>query len=260
MAVFAGATVPQVFDLRIALVLFALGFAYYLTARIPWRAVRGSWLFVLLFLSTLVVFNTILTGGEVGSLTSADLHVFFRLPLLGTPISAEAISYGAMQMVRYLTFTAVGFPIAYAIAPGDLGVALARLGIPYKFAFGVDLTFRFIPSLATDLQTTIDAQRVRGYDWERAGRSPIGRVRRMGPIVVPLTLNAIVNAEDTIDAMDLRAFGTTRRSWLRHLALDHTDRLLLILGGLIFLAITTLDVMGYTRFWAIPFLVELAGG
>ena len=111
-------------------------------------------------------------------------------------------------MVRFLTFTTVGFPIAFCVAPNDLGPAFARLGVPDKFAFGVDLTFRFIPSLADDLQTTIDAQRVRGYDPDKLGRGPVGRLRRLGPVVVPLTINAIVNAEDTIDAMDLRAFGT----------------------------------------------------
>ena len=97
--------------------------------------------------------------------------------------------------------------------------------MPDKFAFGVDLTFRFIPSLADDLQTTVDAQRVRGYDLDKLGRGPVGRLRRLGPVVVPLTINAIVGAEDTIDAMDLRAFGTGQRTWLRELVYDHTDKL-----------------------------------
>jgi energy-coupling factor transport system permease protein len=258
MAVFAAATVPQVLDVRIALVLLAIALAYYRTAAIPWRAVRGSWGFVLVFLSVLVVFNTIIAGGETTNIPPSQLHVLFRLPLLGTPISAEAVSYGATQMVRYLSFTAVGFPIAYAVAPGDIGASLARLRIPDKFAVGVDLTFRFIPSLAGDLHTTADAQRVRGYDWDRGGRGPIARLRRMGPIVVPLTLNAIVNAEDTIDAMDLRAFGTGKRTWLRKLSFDASDKLLLAAAASIFVAITALNLLGYTRLWVIPFLIDLA--
>jgi len=259
MAVFAAATVPQVFDLRIALVLLALALVYYGTARIPRRSVRGSWAFVLTFLTVLVTFNTLFAGGLVGGLRAEDLHILFRLPVLGTPISAEALSFGATQMVRYLCFTAVRFPIAYAVAPGDLGAALARLRIPDKFAVGVDLTFRFIPSLAADLRTTIDAQRVRGYEWDRGSRNPVARLRRSGPIMLPLTMNALVNAEDTIDAMDLRAFGTGRRTWLRHLALDRDDVMLLAIAAAIFATITVLNVMGYTRLWAIPFLVDLAG-
>ena len=76
---------------------------------------------------------------------------------------------------------AVGLPIAYAIAPGDIGPAFARLGVPYKFAYGMELTFRFIPSLGADMQTTIDAQRLRGYEWEKRGRIPIGKLTRTVP-------------------------------------------------------------------------------
>ena len=258
VAVLTAATVPQVFDLRIALVLFAIAQVYYRAAAIPFEAVRAQWTFVIVFLSIIVLVNTILTGGEVGTLTQGDLHVLFYLPILGTPISAEALAYGATQMVRYLTFTSVGFPIAYAIAPSDLGPAFARLRIPDKFAFGVDLTFRFIPSLADDLQTTLDAQRVRGYDPEKAGRGPVGRLRRLVPVFVPLTINAIVNAEDTIDAMDLRAFGTGRRTWLRELVYDHRDKLVLVAAVAILVVITALNFAGLTKLWTPQFLIDLA--
>ena len=76
-------------------------------------------------------------------------------------------------MLRFLAFVASGFPVAFAVAPADLGVSFAWLGVPVKFAFAIDLTFRFIPSLAADLRTTMDAQRVRGYDWERPAANPI---------------------------------------------------------------------------------------
>ena len=260
VAVLAAIAVPQVFDLRIALVLLVIAQLYYRAARIPFATVRAQWAFVFIFLTIIVLVNTVITGGEVGTLVLGDLHILFHLPLLNTPISAEAVAYGATQMVRYLTFASVGFPIAFAVAPADLGPAFARLRVPYKFAFGIDLTFRFIPSLADDLQTTIDAQRVRGYDPDRKGRGPIGRLRRLTPVVVPLTINAIVNAEDTIDAMDLRAFGTGKRTWLRELIYDQSDKLILAGTVGILLIITALNLAGYTRLWTPGFLIDLAGG
>jgi len=154
---------------------------------------------------------------------------------------------------------AVGLPIAYAIAPGDIGPAFARLGVPYKFAYGMELTFRFVPSLAGDLQTTIDAQRVRGYEWEKRGRTPIGKLTRTIPMLTPVTINAIVGAEDTIDAMDLRGFGTQPRTWLRQLAFDRTDRLVLAGFVLLLAAVTFLSFTGRTDLWIPEFLVERAG-
>ncbi|MCI0347123.1 MAG: energy-coupling factor transporter transmembrane protein EcfT, partial [Chloroflexi bacterium] len=214
--------------------------------------------FAVLFVSILVLVNTIFTGGEVGGLRLDDVHPLFRLPLLGTVVSAESLSYGATQMLRFLTFIAIGFPIAYAIAPADMGAALARLKIPEKFAFGVDLTMRFIPSLGSDLQETIDAQRVRGYEWDRKGGSPVARLRRTVPLVVPLTMNAIVGAEDTIDAMDLRAFGTGRRTWLRELIYDRADRLVLVVVLSTFVIVTALSLTGRTTLWVFPPLLDLA--
>jgi energy-coupling factor transport system permease protein len=260
VGVLTAATVIQIWDIRIVAVLFILGQIYYQSAQIPFRLVRRQWAFAVLFVSILVLVNTILTGGEVGEFDRSNIHVLFYLPVLGTPISAESLSYGATQLLRFLTFITIGFPIAYAIAPSDLGPALARLRIPEKFAFGVDLTYRFLPSLASDLQETIDAQRVRGYEWDKGKGGPLARVRRTVPLVVPLTMNAIVGAEDTIDAMDLRGFGTGRRTWLRELRYDAQDRALVALSLAIMVGITIASFAGLTKLWVFPPLLALAGG
>jgi energy-coupling factor transport system permease protein len=248
----------QVWDGRVVILLFAIAMVYYRSAGIPWREVRRNWILVLSFLLLLPLLNTFLTGGAVGGFSREELHVYFLVPILGTPISAESVAFAATQVVRSLAMVAIGFPIAFAIAPGDFGVTFARLGIPYKFAYGIDLTFKFLPSLALELRTTRDAQRIRGLD-DRRVRNPIERLRRMAPVVVPLTVNTIAGAEDTIDAMDLRSFGTGTRSWLRHLRYDRTDRVLiaffLVLGvGLTVLGFTT----STSRVFVPDFLLDLA--
>lgn len=250
----------QVWDLRVLIPMATMAYLYYRSAGIPFRAVRLQWAYVTFFVSFIVIVNTLLTGGELRGYTTEDLHIYFRVPLLGTPISAESVTYAIAQYVRFLSMAAVGFPIAFAIAPGDIGPAFARLGLPYKFAYGLELTFRFVPSLAADLQTTIDAQRVRGYEWEARGRSPVGRLRRTVPLVTPLTINAIVGAEDTIDAMDLRGFGTGPRTWLRQLAFDRTDWLVLLAFAALLATITVLSFAGQTRLWVPTPLIDLAGG
>jgi energy-coupling factor transport system permease protein len=252
-------TVIQVWDLRILVFLAIIAALYYRSAGIPFRTVRMQWGYVLFFITFVVLANTLLTGGELRGYSADELHVFFTLPLLGTPISAESVTYAMAQYLRFLSMAAVGLPIAYAIAPGDIGPAFARLGVPYKFAYGLELTFRFVPSLADDLQTTIDAQRLRGYEWEKRGRTPIGKLTRTIPLLTPVTINAIVGAEDTIDAMDLRGFGTQPRTWLRQLEFDRTDRLVLVAFGLLLLLVTVLSFSGHTLLWVPDELVRWAG-
>lgn len=250
--------VIQVWDMRILAGLALVAALYYRSAHIPFREVRVQWGYVAFFISFVVLVNTLLTGGELRGYSADELHVYFRLPLFGTPISAESLSYAGAQILRFGSMAALGFPIAFAIAPGDIGPAFARLGVPYKFAYGIELTFRFVPSLAADMQTTIDAQRIRGYEWEKRGRTPIGKLTRTIPLLTPVTINAIVGAEDTIDAMDLRGFGTQRRTWLRELAFDSTDKVVVIGFAVLLLAITFLSFSGLTELWVPPPLIDLA--
>ena len=252
-------SVIQVWDPRILVALLLVAAVYYRLAGIPFRAVRAQWAYVAFFVSFVVVVNTLLTGGELRGYSEDELHTFFRLPGLGTPISAESVTYAIAQYARFGSMAAVGFPIAFAVAPGDIGPAFARLGVPYKFAYGLELTFRFVPSLATDMQTTIDAQRLRGYEWEKRGRGPVGKLTRAIPLLTPVTINAIVGAEDTIDAMDLRGFGTGKRTWLRELAFDRTDRLTLAAFVALLVVVTALSFSGMTQLWVPPALEQLAG-
>jgi energy-coupling factor transport system permease protein len=245
----------QVWDVRILGPMALAAFLYYRSARIPWRSVRASWAYITFFISFIVLVNTVLTGGELRGFREADLHIYFRLPLLNTPISAEMATYATAQLLRFGSMAAMGFPIAYAMAPGDIGPTFARLRVPYKFAYAIDLTFRFLPSLASDMQTTMDAQRIRGYEWDRLKGGPIGRLRKLGPLLVPVTINAIVGAEDTIDAMDLRGFGTGRRTWLRQLAYGRVDWLVLTGSVGLLVAITALSLTGHTRLWVPGFLI-----
>jgi len=252
-------TVLQVWDGRLVFALLLLSVVYYRSAAIPWSQIRRNWAIVLVFVSFIVTVNIVVAGGEVRSLPADRLHVYFHMPLVGTPISAESMALAITLLMRYLAMATIGFPVAFAIAPNDFGIAFRRLGIPEKFAFGLDLTFRFLPSLAADFQTTVDAQRIRGFDWSAGAKGVLGKLRRSTPVIVPTVVNAIAGAEDTIDAMDLRAFGTGRRTWLRQLAFDRTDRLVLLFFAALLAVVTVTGFIHESELWTPQFLVDLAG-
>jgi energy-coupling factor transport system permease protein len=246
----------QVWDPRVVAALLTIALIYYRSAAIPFHEVRRNWIAAITLLSIVVLVNTVLTGDR---LYGVEVHPYFSVPLLGSVISAETIAYAASQWLRYVAMVAIGFPVAFCIAPADFGATFARLGVPSKFAFGVDLTFRFLPSLAADYQQTIDAQRVRGFDPRARGRGPIGRLRGVAPLLAPLTVNAIAGAEDTIDAMDLRGFGTGKRTWLRHLAFDRADWLVIAAFFALLVGLTITGFAGITsRLWVPQFLIDLA--
>ncbi|HEV7199631.1 MAG TPA: energy-coupling factor transporter transmembrane component T [Candidatus Limnocylindria bacterium] len=244
----------QLRDIRQLLLVFALALGYYSLASIPWALVRVQWIYLLVVVSMFAAFNAILTGGQAGSFEGTDPHVLVELPF-GLVLTAEGVSLALTQVVRYLSFAAVGFPVAYAIAPGDFGVALRRLGLGDRFSVMIDLTVRFVPTLASELSETIDAQRVRGYEPLARRGGLRERVRRLGPLFVPATVGALVGAEDTIDAMDLRGFATGKRTWYRELHMDGASWL--ILGAFVaFLVVATfLNASGGSEHYLLPIFV-----
>ena len=246
----------QVWDIRLMLVLAVIAFAWYGSARIPFHEVRRQWLFVISFVALLVIGNGIFASGRVQRVPGDVIHIYGYVPLLGTPVSAESLAFAATQYVRFLSMAAIGFPVAFAIDPAAFGVTFARLGVPYRFAFALDLTWRFIPSLGADLRTTRDAQRVRGMEFEGGRGGLVARLRRQAPIVIPTVVNAIAGAEDTIDAMDLRSFGTGKRTWLHELRFDRTDRLVLLaFVGLLVVATIAGFVTTSSLLWVPPFML-----
>jgi energy-coupling factor transport system permease protein len=248
-------TMIQAWDIRLVVPLAAVAFAYYASASIPFHAVKRNWIYAVTFFTILVLFNSIITGDRVRGIGITVIHTYFTIPVIGTHVSAESMTYAVSQWIRYLAMVTVGFPIAFCIAPTDLGAAFAKLGIPEKFAFGLDLTFRFIPSLAVDYRETIDAQRVRGYEPSKR-RNPLARLRGIAPVLTPLTISAITGAEDTIDAMDLRGFGTGKRTWLRVLRFDRTDYLVLGFFLGLFAFVTYADIaLGTGIIWVPPFII-----
>jgi energy-coupling factor transport system permease protein len=246
----------QLRDARHLLVVLAFALVYYGAAGIPWRAVRVQWAYLLVVIFLFSFFNAVISGGRTGSFSESDTHVLFTIPPVGAEISAEGVSLMVSQILRFACIAAVGFPLAFDIAPGDLGVALRRLGLGDRIAVMIDLTIRFIPTLASEFTETVDAQRVRGYDPTARRGGPITRLRRMAPIFVPVTIGSIAGAEDTIDAMDLRAFGVGRRTWYRQLRLAPIDWLLIgafVVFGVVAVA---MGVTGNSEHFLLPFLVD----
>jgi energy-coupling factor transport system permease protein len=251
-------TVLQVWDFRVVLLLVGIAVLYYRSGNIPWSAIRRNWGVVFVFIGTLVLVNMLISGGSTADVPIEHAHILTRLPLLGTPISAESLSLAGTLFLRYLAMATIGFPVAFAVAPADFGVAFRRLGVPDKFAFAIDLTFRFLPSLSADFQTTVDAQRIRGFDWAAGKAGPLARLRRSVPVVVPTVVNAIAGAEDTIDAMDLRGFGIGKRTWFRHLRFERTDWLVIGAFALLLLAVTVSGLLNASTLWTPQFLIDMA--
>jgi len=234
-------SIIQFWDLRFLLFFFALVMVQYALGRLTWAETRRVWIFVLILVVGIVALNALLTGrGGPGEVLRGG-HVVWRvewkvLGLAITPtITVERIWFAISQIVRMLSISVLFFIIPYTMDPSMYGVTFRGMGIPDRFAFSMDLAFRFVPTLARDFGTTLDAQRARGYEVEKLSGGVIAQIRKMAPLIVPVTMNAILSGEDITNAMDLRCFGLQPRTWVHELHYRRRDYVLIGLGALIFI-------------------------
>ncbi|MCU0493193.1 MAG: energy-coupling factor transporter transmembrane protein EcfT [Chloroflexaceae bacterium] len=237
-----------VWDLRIVLVFTALALAQYVLSGLTWRETGKFWLFSLL-LGTVWSLLTLFTGGAGIPQEIVQTQVW-QGQLFGWTITFTdaQIWYAVTQFIRIVTMASLSIVPIFTINPAFYGVAFRKLGLSDNISFALDLSFRFLPSLASDFVTTLDAQRARGYEIERAG-GLLKAIRNTAPLVLPITIGAILKSEDVIDAMNLHAFGTGKRTWLQELHYRAADYAIIAVAATLCIGVIILRFGGLADFW-----------
>ncbi|MGD2178309.1 MAG: energy-coupling factor transporter transmembrane component T [Anaerolineae bacterium] len=261
-------SIIQFWDVRIILVFLGIALLQFGLARLTWQETRRAWILIsiLIFVMTTLTF---LTGRGGIQYAYHEEHLIRRvgplsLPIVGWQISlditAEKTIFALSQLVRMYAITTMAITIPYTVNPSLYGVTFRGLGLPDRFAYAMDLAFRFVPTLGRDFSVTLDAQRARGYEVEKIAGGLIAQIRKLAPLLVPVTINAIVGAEDIIDAMDLRAFGVGPRTWVHRLSYQRRERILIAISVLIFAGSIVLSIVGIGRLWVPQALLRLTTG
>lgn len=136
-------------------------------------------------------------------------------------------------------------------SPDHLGMALEQSGVPYEFCFAFTTAIRFVPVLAEEAQTIMDAQKARGLELEKGNF--VNRIKNYVPVLIPLIVNAIRRSLELAEAMESRAWGAiTKRTNLYVLEMKRGDY------GLIVISIAMLVFAAYVWLYVrVPFLTDL---
>ncbi len=251
-------------DIRYLAVFLGIALITVFTSGIKWHEMYRAWLFIggfILFFSFLTFLTgrggmELYTSEHTISSYSLSFKIFGWQPTLY--ITAERIMYSLSMLVRVFSIASMTILIPYSLNPALYGVTFHGLKLPDKIAYAMDLTMRFIPTFGRDFNLTMDAQRARGYELEKISGGLVAQVRKLAPLVVPVTIHAIVGSEDIIDAMDLRAFGISERTWLEELHYQRRDYVLIVFGIIMLMISLGISLVGIGKFWVPTFLISLA--
>ena len=238
-------TIPEIWDYRIIVPLFLFSLTLFLMARIEWQDVRRTLLYMFILVVFIVGLNAVLSGrGGPSSVLDDTSPVMFQVPSVvpgadgdwRVPVTISKLWFAVTQILRMICMALLAIIIPYTVDPNIYGTAFKRMGLSDKVSFTMDLAFRFLPTFSRDFTITIDAQRARGYEMEKLKGGLVAKIQRLAPLIIPVTMQSTVTGEEVIDAMDLRAFGTHPRTWLKDLQYASRDYLMIGLGVAIFIA------------------------
>lgn len=210
-------------DLLPLLVIFVAQIPLVLIADIrkEWmKSLKGS-----LFLSV-IIFSTNLIS-----------YYFFQ----GRTLNTENVEIALALTVRFLNLITSFSLFFLTTSPDKLSLALEKARIPYEFNFAFITAIRFVPVLADEAQSIMDAQRSRGLELDKGGF--LTRIRKYIPILLPLIINSIRRSLDLAEAMESRAFGATReRTNLFELVMERRDYAVFVISLVVLVALIVMKI------------------
>jgi energy-coupling factor transport system permease protein len=249
--------VIQTSNVWIIAIGFTLAIIYYFLAHLKWKETKQTWRLILSISIGLALVNYILSAGNIlQGVDVGHIHILLTLPFIGfraqapylgiVPMlfSVESLVFLLTQLLRNVSIAAIAILIPFTIDPDQMGVAFKGIGLPDKFAYAVDLSFRFLPTVFRDFDMTMAAQQARGFELERRRGGLIKKIIRITPLILPVVIGSILGSDDIINAMELRCFGVGKRTWLTKLHLVRVDYLLIVGSTLVFFSVTLLNILG----------------
>jgi energy-coupling factor transport system permease protein len=204
------------------LFLLQLPFVFLAKAQKQWiRSLRGA-----AFLAGFIFIVNILT-------------TFYNSGFTFTLINIESAITLTMRFVVLVASFSVFF---LTTSPDHLGLALEQSHMPYEFAFAFTTAVRFVPVLAEEAQTIMDAQKARGLELEKGNL--LKRIRNYIPILIPLIVSAIRRSLELAEAMESRAWGAAKKRTNLYLLKLHKGDCILF-GITVLLIVTAV----YVRFF-----------
>jgi len=174
------------------------------------------------------------------------LTIIFILNFIS--ISQNKIDYSLAMVLRFLTLTSIFSFFFLTTTPDELALAIEASGISRDYSLMFTMSLRFVPTLAKDLQTIMDALRSRGLELEKGGF--IQRIRNYTYVLVPLIVYEIRRSLMIAEALEARGYGATDKiSTYFELRMKRIDYIITVIAIIITILVILLKIYGMLPSW-----------
>jgi len=134
--------------------------------------------------------------------------IFFNTLLLSPP--NKGFNLGIHMALRLINILMTFSLLFQTTSPDDISQAITKFGVPYHISFSLSLAFRFVPTLAQEMETITDAQKSRGLEIHKGG--VLQQIRNLFPLLIPLISNSIKRAYYIAESLEARSFGINMKN------------------------------------------------
>jgi len=138
-----------------------------------------------------------------------------------------AVASGLKMMVMTV---AVLLMLGTTRLPSLTAALVSQVKIPYEYAFMFTSALRFMPDFIAESHAVREAQICRGYV---QSRNPLKRIVAYAALVEPMVLRAITRSDTMAMSLELRGFGSARRTFTQQIAFRTRDYLMLAFLGVV---------------------------
>jgi energy-coupling factor transport system permease protein len=154
--------------------------------------------------------------------------LFYLIPYWNAgKITDIGLSLSLVMAFRMLT-TVSTIPILMMTTPmTDIVVVLVeKFKIPFKYAFMFITAIRFIPTFLEEMDQILQAQMSRGYHSDT--KNPFKKFVIILPLAIPLLVSSVKKTEKMAISMEVRGFGSGKRSHYREIKMNKHDHLVIV--------------------------------
>ncbi|MDN3616354.1 MAG: energy-coupling factor transporter transmembrane component T family protein [Vibrio gallaecicus] len=235
------------FDIRLILTLIFTGLVLLKMTKVPVRVYKP----LLIGTASVLLLNALfmyLLAPQQGPELIGSEHILFALPG-NYSLSQETLFYLITVTLKYMSMFPIALIFVFTTHPTEFSASLNRIGVPYKVAYAVSLTLRYLPEVKKDFVNIMHAQQARGVELSKKA-SLITRIKNVAKILGPLIFSSLDRADEISNAMTLRGFGRHKsRTWYSYSPLKRIDFAVLSFISIIVVLAVTKRVFEEQLFW-----------
>lgn len=239
------------YDTRLLIGMLVVGIIAFKISKIKFKEITFVLYFILIFLLLNAIMIFVFSpeeGVQIYKSKTVLLH------LIGSySITAEQLFYEFNVVLKYFATIPIALLFILTTDPSEFAASLNKIGVSYKAAYSVSIALRYIPDIQRDYKDIAFAQQARGIDLSNKEKF-FKRIKNAASILMPLIFSSLERIDKISIAMELRAFGNSkRRTWYNGKDFSQNDYIVIIAFMLLVLLSIVLIKVNQGRFYN-PFI------